>query len=85
MSTTPTTFAELVGLFLWTIQLIIPLIFAVTLLFLVWKIVDAWILGGGDVNKVEEGKKYALIGVVALVVMSSVWGILNLLRSTLNF
>lgn len=79
----PQSFAELVSEFLYLISLIIPLIFALTFLFIAWKIIDAWILNGGDESKVQEGKQTALIGILVLVVMSSIWGILALLRSSI--
>jgi hypothetical protein len=45
--------------------------------------VDAWIINGGDSEKVEEGKQFVFVGIVALVVMSGIWGILNILQSSL--
>ena len=80
---TPQNFSQLVDDFINLITLIIPLVFALTLLVIIWKIVDAWILNGGDSAKVEEGKKTALIGVLVLVVMSGIWGILAILRSSI--
>lgn len=80
---TPSNFAELVGLFISLLSLIVPLLFALTLIVIIWRIIDAWIINGGDSTKVDEGKKTALIGVIVLVVMSGIWGILELLRSSL--
>ncbi|MCA9366226.1 hypothetical protein KC722_01465 [Candidatus Kaiserbacteria bacterium] len=80
---TPTTFAELVSFLIETLSLVIPLIFGLTLLFIIWKIVDSWIISGGDATKISEGKQYALIGIIALVIMSSIWGILQILRHSL--
>ena len=65
------------------INLIIPLIFAVTLVVVVWKITQAWIIGGGDPQSVEAGKNTVLVAVIALVVMTSIWGIVRLLQSSL--
>ena len=79
----PQNFAELVNLLIELLQLVVPLIFGLTLLFVAYKIFDAWILGGGDQTKVDEGKQVAFVGVIALIVMSAVWGILELLRSSL--
>lgn len=78
----PHNFAELVDVFLDMISLIVPLLFSLALLVIVWRIIDAWILHAGDTTKVEEGKKYALWGVLVLVVMSSIWAIIALLRSS---
>ena len=80
---TPKNFTELVSMLIDLLSLIIPLIFAVTLLFIIWKIIDAWILNAGETTKIAEGKQTALIGVLVLVVMSGVWGILEILRRSL--
>lgn len=81
--TTPCTFADLVHKLLDLISLTIPLIFAITLLVLIWKVIDAWILNAGDTSKIEEGKQTVLIGVIVLVVMTGIWGIVAILRSSL--
>lgn len=79
----PRNFSELVGVFIDILSLVIPLLFGLALLVIVWRIVDAWILHAGDIKKIDEGKQYALWGVVVLVVMSSVWAILRILRGSL--
>ena len=83
MSNTPRNFAELVDLLIGLLSLVIPLIFSLTLLFLIWKIVDSWIMNSDNPSKVDEGKQYALWGVLVLVVMSAIWGILALLRGSI--
>lgn len=79
----PSNFAELVNFLVWTLSLTIPLIFSLALLVIVWKIVDAWILHAGDVGKIDEGKQYAIWGILVLVVMAGIWAILRILRSSL--
>ena len=81
--TTPTTFAELVGFFIGIINQIVPLIFAIAFLFIMWKLIDAWVLHPDDGSKREEGKTIIITGVIVLVIMLSIWGILNLLVSSL--
>jgi len=83
MDTPPTTFIGLVNVILGLINLLIPLIFGIIFLFLVWKIIDAWILNVGDEKKVEDGKKYALTAVIVMVLMFTAWGIVEMLRSSL--
>lgn len=80
---TPYNFAELVSQFVGILSLVIPLLFSLSLLVIIWKIIDTWIINAGDVTKVEEGKKYVIYGVLVLVVMSGIWGILALLRSSI--
>ncbi len=78
-------FGDLVDVFLGLINLAIPLVFAIAILVVLWKVVSTWIIGGGDPNKIEEGKKTVLVAIIALVVMSSVWGIVKLLQSSIFF
>ena len=77
------SFVDLVGRLLEILSLIIPLIFALTLLVIIWKVVNLWIINAGDTTKVDEGKKVALIGVIVLVIMSGLWGIIALLHASL--
>ena len=81
--TTPTTFAELVNFFLGLINQIIPLIIGITFLFIIWKLIDAWIIHADDPGKIEEGRTIAITGVVVMVFMLSIWGILNILKNSL--
>jgi hypothetical protein len=76
-------FADVVSEFIGMIQLLVPLVFGLTLLVITWKIIDAWIINGADGEKREEGKNIVIVGVIALVVMSGIWGILNILQSSL--
>ncbi len=75
-------FSDLVASFITIISLLIPLIFAITLLVIVWKVIDAWIIHGGDEGKVEDGKHTIIVGIIALVIMSGIWGILSILQSS---
>jgi len=77
------SFGDLVAKFISIITLLIPLIFALTLLIVIWKVIDAWIIHGGDESKVEDGKNTIIVGIIALVVMSGIWGILSILQSSL--
>ena len=80
---TPNDFKELVNIFINLLNSIIPLLFAVILLIFTWKIIDAWVLHAGDENKVAEGKKTLLVGLIAFVVLSGIWGILAVIQSSL--
>jgi len=76
-------FADLVNVLIGFILLLIPLLFGLTILFVVWKLIDAWIINAGDEGKVSEGKQIALAAVIGLVVMSGIWGILRALQASL--
>jgi heme O synthase-like polyprenyltransferase len=79
----PTTFSELVDSLLGIINLIIPAIFAVVFVVLAWKVFDAWILNAADERKREEGKQFALVSVIVLVIMIVAWGIVDMVRRSL--
>lgn len=83
MYQTPQNFAELVNVFIGFIALLIPVMFGLTFLFIVWKVVDAWIISGGESGKIEEGKETVFVGIIALVIMAGVWGILRILQSSI--
>lgn len=77
---TPTTFKELVKGFSDIFNLAIGLIIAVVFLLLVWKIFDAWVINAADEKKREEGKQIAIVAVVVLVVVLSIWGIVRMIQ-----
>jgi hypothetical protein len=77
------TFADLVQQFIGLISMVVPIIFALVIVFLSWGIIKAWVINGGDEASVEEGKKVALVGVIALVFMFGIWGILAMLQTSL--
>jgi hypothetical protein len=77
------TFTDIVELILGYVNLLIPLLFAVTFLMVGWGVVNAWIVNGGNSEKIEEGKMIALWGVIGLVVMVGVWALVAILRKSL--
>jgi len=61
--------------------ILIPLVFTLALLFFFWGVAKyIWSAGGEK----EEGKKIMIWGVIALFVMSSVWGLVYFLRDELG-
>ena len=80
---TPTTFEELVAFVVNFIGLLIPAILGLLFLFIVWKIIDAWIIHAGDDKKLEEGKRLVTVAVFVFVIMVSTWGIVALIKNTI--
>jgi len=78
------TFSTLVGQLLEIVSIFVLVIFALALLVIIWKIINAWVIHAGDEAKREEGKKTILFAFVVLVVMASVWGIVALLGNGLG-
>jgi len=81
-ASTPTDFKSLVSAIVSIITILIGIIFALTFLVFIWGVVKSWIIGGGDTESVENGKKIVVTGIVALTVMVAIWGILAILKNT---
>lgn len=64
---------------------VIYLLFALAFIFFLWGVFKYFILGGASDETREEGKKFIVWGIVALAVMVSVWGLVNLLVDTFGF
>lgn len=79
----PNDFKGVVATVIGVIEGLILLIFVLTVLAIVWGIVRGWIINGTSEEGVAQGKKVVLIGVIALVIMLSIWGILELLQSSI--
>lgn len=79
---TPTTFEGLVNGLLGLINILIPTILGVVFLFLVWKIIDSWVINAGDEKKREEGKQYAIVATIVMVLMAIAWGLVAMLRAS---
>jgi len=82
-TTTPTTLGELVSFFLMLINGLIPLLFGIVFLIIIWKLIDAWVIHADDPSSREEGRTIAVTGVIVMVIMISIWGILVLLKNSL--
>ena len=82
MEQTPTTYSGLISELIKFINILIPAMFALLFAYIIWRVIDAWVLHAGDPNKVEEGKRFAVTAVFVLVVAVSVWGIVAIIRSS---
>lgn len=76
----PTTYAGLVTKILEIVNLLILFIFGFAFVYLMWKIIDTWILNSADESKREEGKKYAMSAVLVFVLGISAWGIVTIIK-----
>ena len=66
-----------------TANLLIPIVFALALLYFFWGLAT-YILSSGDPEKKEEGRNKMVWGIVALFVMASIWGLVNFLQDALD-
>ncbi len=81
--TPPTTFKQLVDLFLSLINVLIPTLLGLLFLYLMWKIIDAWVINAGDEKKRGEGKQAAMVAVIVFVLATILWGVVAMLRQSL--
>lgn len=61
---------------------IIPILFALATLLFIWGVVKFFFINVDEEPKREQGKQFMIWGIVALAVMLSMWGLVNVLRST---
>jgi hypothetical protein len=62
--------------------LLLPIIFALALIYFFWGVAK-YVLAAGDPKAAAEGKSIMIYGVIALAVMASVYGLINILQSTI--
>ena len=79
----PGSLKELIQIFIDLINLAIPVLISLTILFFIWKLVDAWILNAGDEEKRQNGRHTALIGILVIALMVTVWAVVNFLRRSI--
>jgi hypothetical protein len=60
---------------------VVPLIFALAVLMFVWGVVQ-FVINSDEEAKKEKGRQFMIWGVIALTVMISVWGLVNILGTT---
>lgn len=76
------TFADLVGRVIGVIDIAIPVVAGLILLMFLWNVVR-YVYGSADSTEKGRAKALILWGMLALFVLFSVWGIVNILVSTL--
>ncbi|MGH7175210.1 MAG: hypothetical protein ACREGR_02540 [Minisyncoccia bacterium] len=62
---------------------VVPIIIALAFLVFIWGVVKYFFLGGEEGR--SEGKQFVLWGLLGMVLLFSVWGVVNLLLVTLGF
>jgi len=61
---------------------LVPLLFAIAFIMFLYGVAETYIFSHGDPDKVKEGHKLVLWGVVGFVVMISLWGLVNVVATT---
>ncbi|MFA7302187.1 MAG: hypothetical protein WC030_00345 [Candidatus Paceibacterota bacterium] len=77
------TICGIAGTILYIINsVLVPVLFAVAFIFFLYGIAQAYIFSKGDADKVSEGHRLVLWGVVAFAIMISIWGLVNIVANT---
>ncbi|MHB8860303.1 MAG: Mbov_0395 family pilin-like conjugal transfer protein [Minisyncoccota bacterium] len=63
---------------------IVPVLFAVAFLYFLWGVYKYFIYGADNESEREKGKQFVLWGIIGFVVILSVWGLVNMVMSTLG-
>ncbi len=63
------------------LNLVVPIVMTLALLYFFWGLAN-YILGAGDEEKRKAGRDMMIWGVIALFVMASVWGLVEVLNNT---
>lgn len=64
---------------------VVPFVFAIAFIVFIWGMFLYFIAGASNDEQRSKGRKLLLWGLIAFVVMVSVWGIVNLFANTLGF
>ncbi|MFC1731323.1 pilin [candidate division KSB1 bacterium] len=83
LSTNAQGLGGVLGTFSNLINLAIPIVLALAVLYFFWGLAQ-YILAQGSEDKREEGRNIMIWGIIALFVMVSIWGLIRLLQDTFN-
>lgn len=62
---------------------LIPVLFALMLITFIWGVYQYFIAGGANAEKQKQGRQFVMWSIVGFVVVFSLWGIVNLVSSSL--
>ncbi len=63
-------------------SVLVPVLFAISFIVFLYGITRAYIFSAGDPEKVKEGHKIILWGLIGFAVMVSIWGLVNVVSNT---
>lgn len=66
-------------------NILVPLVFSIAVITFLFGIFQYFIAGGADEEKRKTGRSFAVWSVIALAIMVSLWGLVNLLIATFGF
>ncbi len=65
------------------VKSVVPLIFALAIVMFIWGVVQ-YVINNEEEAKRAQGRQFMIWGIIALTVMVSVWGLVNILATTFN-
>ena len=63
-------------------NILVPVIFAIAFIVFLYGVASKYIFSHGDAEKVAEGHRLILWGLIGFVVMVSLWGLVNVVANT---
>jgi len=64
--------------------ILVPVLIAIAFIVFLWGVYKYFIYHGENESEKMEGRKYAMWGIIGFVVIVSVWGLVNIVRSAVN-
>ncbi len=64
--------------------ILVPLLIAVAFIVFLWGVYNYFIAGAANPDKRQEGTQFVLYGVIGLVIIFSVWGLVQIFQGTLG-
>ena len=74
-----TTFATILGIISGLLNIIIPILITLGVVYFIWGVVQY--VTSGDAEKKEQGQQHMIWGIVGLAVIVSIWGLVAVLRN----
>lgn len=60
-----------------------PLLLAIIVIYFTWKMIDTFVINASNEQARSSGKRVIAITLIVMVVMMSIWGIVNILSSSI--
>lgn len=64
--------------------ILVPSLIALAFIVFLWGVYKYFIQGAANESDKAEGRKFAMWGIIGFVIIVSVWGLVNIVKTTLN-
>lgn len=78
----PNNLQELLNIFTNLIGIVVGILFTLIFFTIVWGVIRTWIMGDPSGDAVQDGKHIVTVGIIALVITLSIWGITRIVATT---